>query len=466
MKERYEALRAQLAEYFAAGRRSGYHNYFHIDMPFGLINDPNGLCEHEGYVYIFYQWNPFGCDHKTKHWGMVRTADFVNYSLPKIVLCPTDAFDKDGCYSGCGVSRADGIELIYTGNVKDENGARSSLQVMAKYKDGAAKKEKIIIDGQPDGYTAHFRDPFYLQKDGGEYIFIGAQSDELKGCIALYEKVGENWLYKGRLQTSFEDFGYMWECPNVLDFGEKQAVLFCPQGLCADGIKYNNAHQSGCAVGKLDMEKCAFSHGEFMELDNGFDFYAPQVFARGGEKILIGWGGMPDRDGDYPTDGEGWRFALTLPRVVTEKGGRLYQKPLAELLALRKEKRAVSVAEYGEIVLEKRCAELELEFDGYAAKVELCMGGEKITLAKADGLITLDRSLMTLGGRGRRSARLNEARLKLDIFIDRSMLEIYINDGASVMTAAYFPKAEEMTVKIYGRAKGFLYELSQINYRD
>ena len=42
------------------------HNRLHIEMPFGLINDPNGLVYHDGAYHIFYQWNPFGCAHKNK----------------------------------------------------------------------------------------------------------------------------------------------------------------------------------------------------------------------------------------------------------------------------------------------------------------------------------------------------------------------------------------------------------------
>ena len=35
-----------------------WHNNFHVDAPFSLISDPNGLCYCDGVYHIFCQWNP------------------------------------------------------------------------------------------------------------------------------------------------------------------------------------------------------------------------------------------------------------------------------------------------------------------------------------------------------------------------------------------------------------------------
>ena len=74
-----------------------------------------------------------------------------------------------------------------------------------------------------------------------------------------------------------------------------------------------------------------------MELDNGFDFYAPQTFIdEYGKRILIGWMGLPDTQ--YPTDEEGWAHCLTIPRELTIEEGRLRQRPLKALETLRQNK--------------------------------------------------------------------------------------------------------------------------------
>ena len=100
-----------------------YHNRFHLEMPFGLINDPNGLVRQDGITHIFYQWNPLGVEHKHKSWAHTTTRDFVHYTVPELAMWPSDAHDKDGCYSGCGFVSGGALRIFYTCNAKDENGA-------------------------------------------------------------------------------------------------------------------------------------------------------------------------------------------------------------------------------------------------------------------------------------------------------------------------------------------------------
>ncbi len=50
-----------------------------------------------------YQWNPTGCEHKNKQWGLVKTRDFMHYTKHSLVLKPDQLIDKDGCYAGTAV---------------------------------------------------------------------------------------------------------------------------------------------------------------------------------------------------------------------------------------------------------------------------------------------------------------------------------------------------------------------------
>ncbi|MBU5909282.1 sucrose-6-phosphate hydrolase, partial [Vibrio cholerae O1] len=90
-------------------------------------------------------------------------------------------------------------------------------------------------------------------------------------------------------------------------------------------------------LGKFDIEKLTYEHENFVELDNGFDFYAPQTFLdEKGRRVLIGWMGLPEIE--YPTDNEGWAHCLTIPRVLNVENGQLKQRPYPALEKLRHNK--------------------------------------------------------------------------------------------------------------------------------
>ena len=81
----------------------------------------------------------------------------------------------------------------------------------------------------------------------------------------------------------------MWKCPDFFSLGSRDVLLFSPQGITAQGEKYQNLYQTGYLVGKLDYATGKLTHGPFEELDKGFDFYAAQTFLdTKGRRILLG----------------------------------------------------------------------------------------------------------------------------------------------------------------------------------
>lgn len=424
-----------------------WHNAFHLEMKYGLINDPNGLCRQGGKYRIFYQWNPGGCCHADKHWGYVQTEDFIHYSEPRIALAPVDYFDKNGCYSGSARIKDGRMEIFYTANLKDEQNVRHPRQILAvKNPDGTFTKEKIIIDGVPQGYTAHFRDPYLFTHSGRSFMVLGAQRENLTGCCLIYEEIGGQWQLRGELITEYKDFGYMWECPNLITVDGTDVLLFCPQGLEPQGDDYNNLYQSGYIAGKFDPDTLEFTHGEFHELDRGFDFYAPQVLQDEGRRILLGWVGMPEREYEYPTTREGWIHSLTMPRELHCKDGVLYQEPVAELAALCGDSVVFSDEDLAHLTLPRR-AMLNLDIqlgDEKHWQAELLFGGDVMRLAYdvQTAKFCIDRSGMTLGGKGQRrfSVKPINGKLQLSIWLDTSIMEIYFQHGKVCAAACYFPE--------------------------
>lgn len=447
-------------------KRNKWRNDFHIEMPFGLINDPNGLSYFNDKFYIFFQWNPFGCEHKSKHWGLVTTKDFINFTMPKIVLKPNEWFDKDGCYSG-GAYVKDGIlKLFYTGNVKDNKDGRKSYQCLVDYnKDGSYEKKGVLIETQPKGYTSHFRDPVIFKEDRIYYMVLGSQTDELKGRALIYKSENMNyWTLAGELKTDMNDFGYMWECPNLFRISDdKFAFMFSPQGLKEEGFKYQNIYQSGYVIGDLNLNEISLEkHSEFKEIDKGFDFYAPQVFNYKGKNIMVGWVGMPDKEDEYLSSEYGWMFGLSMPRVLNYKDNILYQEPFDFLKNLRQSKIIElenKVVENYSIILNTKAIEIELDIDvNNIDNIELNLNfkDEKIAIIynKREEICILDRSNMKLGGKGIRKFKLKvDKSIRLHMFIDNSVIEIYYQDGLETTTCVYFPKSNEFDMKINSNIK-------------
>ena len=107
----------------------------------------------------------------------------------------------------------------------------------------------------------------------------------------------------------------------------------------SNGFKYNNVYQSGYAFGNFVNDKKELKLDQFVELDRGFDFYAPQTFEDAkGRRIMIGWMGVPDAvEHKNPTVENYWQHQLTLPRELKIIDNKLYQLPLKELETLRKD---------------------------------------------------------------------------------------------------------------------------------
>ena len=313
---------------------------YHIMPKTGLLNDPNGLSYFNGKYHVFFQWFPFDSIHGMKHWAHYTSKDLVNWEEDKRILIPDQWYETHGAYSGSAFVKNDKLYLMYTGNVRDKNNERKSYQCLASLEDDKIEKydKNPVVSLQPNGYTSELRDPKVFEKNNKYYFIIGAQRINKTGTALIYESENlYNWNFIGEVNTKNEDFGYMWECPDYFELNNNGILLLCPQGIVPEGNKYNNIYQSGYFIGNpLDMNSINFEHGEFLELDRGFDFYAPQTLDDGKRRILIGWMGLPEIS--YPTDKNHWAHCLTIPRELSISNGKLIQKPVAELELLRKTK--------------------------------------------------------------------------------------------------------------------------------
>ncbi|MBP2079600.1 glycoside hydrolase family 32 protein [Oceanobacillus polygoni] len=428
-----------------------YRLHFHIMPLVGLLNDPNGFVFYKGKYHMFYQWNPFQTEHGAKFWGHAVSDDLVHWEEAPIALAPDQDYDKNGCYSGSAVVFMEKLYVFYTGNVKNEHGKRESYQCLAVSEDGIHFEKKGPVIHVPGGYTAHFRDPKVFEKDGQWYMVLGAQTENEQGEAVVYTSSDlENWSFQGALAGSghngLKDFGYMWECPDLFELNGHEILVVCPQGLSPKGFEYNNIFQSGYFTGKVDYEKVSFEHRNFVELDRGFDFYAPQTTEdASGRRILVGWmGNADDGESTHPTIKYEWIHALTLPRELQWKEGKLLQHPVEELQLLREDEiqhTGVVVSEEAVVLprVNGQVFELEIAIKNLAAASFSVEIGEKSTFhydAKAQ-VCTFQRGAFSGNSVESRHCVL-ESLQNIRIFKDTSSIEIFINNGEEVFTSRVF----------------------------
>lgn len=443
---------------------SSYRPGFHITPPYGLLNDPNGFIFFQGEYHLFYQWNPNDTTHADKHWAHLVSKDLCAWKELEPALIPNEWYDRDGCYSGTAVVEDNKMVIFYTGNVKEE-GERFTYQCRAVSEDGRNFYKEGPVVKLPDGYTPHFRDPKVLKRNNEWHMLVGARDLNNDGKVVLFTSSDlQNWRWRGDIAGAYLNglgtFGYMWECPDLFSLEGQDVMLVSPQGVEAEGKKYNNLFQSGYFLGTFDPEKASFSHGDFCELDRGFDFYAPQTTeAPDGRRILAAWMGMPDETESYhPTKKNGWMHAMTIPRELMLKNNKVVQLPVKEMQNLRTETafhQEVITEEPFMIDLDKnhRSYELFIELEKNTEDISLKILNEvEISFKKQLQQISVKRTNLVTNERKERACFLNELRT-INIFIDVSTVEIFINEGEEVFSLRFFPSANERGIAFTSERK-------------
>ena len=473
-EERYRVLKSaeEIWELHERTILSDYRQSYHIQSVTGLLNDPNGFVFHDGVWHLFYQWCPWGAVHGLKYWYHTVSKDLVTWQNKGVCICPDTFYDNKGAYSGSALPTPDSVYLYYTGNHRDEDWTRKPYTCLVDLKDGGKAVKLPPLFGMNEDYTEHQRDPKIIhdEKSGKYYIILGAQTKDKKGCVIIYssDSQTENWRFEGQLKVpGFEDFGDMWECPSIETISGYDVLIFCPQHIRLAG-RGGSVHHSGYLLGHMDWESLTFTpdNTSFHVLDFGFDSYAAECAANPNDRTkatLVAWMGLPDAS--YPTDEEDWSGCLTLPRELRVRDRRLIQQPLDSLRALRGEKLDLEATN----VLPRVC---ELELIGRGGDLTLRLfaaedgsGGLVVAYDDAAKEITVDRS----GMKQRFNTELGEQRTRplpkglfhLRFFIDRSSIEIFVNDGDAVFSSRIFPTEGESRLFISGDASAHLWRLNR-----
>ncbi|MEJ2709850.1 MAG: glycoside hydrolase family 32 protein [Anaerolineales bacterium] len=446
---------------------------YHFLPPHNWMNDPNGVIQWEGQYHLFYQYNPEEAAWGQIHWGHAVSDNLVHWQDLPIALAPTTGGpDQNGCWSGCAVNDDGTPTLVYTGasyTVPLENyqGGPDAQQTvcLATSQDGLISWQKhpnnpVIAEPPEDSVTEGYRDP-YLWREGDTWYAVIGSGIKGQGAAAMLARSTDlqHWEHLDPLFVgNSSQHGMMLECPSFFSLGDKHALV--------GGLNGRAYYLVG------DYTDHSFTPEQEGLLDYG-GYYSPQVMVdEQGRRILFAWsweGGWtwPDRHNEK-LKSQGWAGVSPLPRVLSlAADNNLLCQPVPELSVLRGEYTHlgdISVEDdQVDLPIQGNCLEIVAELNPSTAKrcgLRLCCAADD---SQQVIVAYVNRSLIVFPKPASRFGlsliwpptpytaplRLAEnERLKLHIFLDRSILQVFANDRIAI-TARCYPDPESTGIELF-----------------
>lgn len=165
--------------------KKSYRPHYHVSVPFGWANDPNGTIFFRGKAHLFYQHYPHKPEWGPMHWGHAATEDFVRWEQRPVALWPDHSYERVcGCCSGGTVERDGKLYLMYTAAQP-----MMQRQCMAVSEDGdffVKDPDNPILTAEmlsPEIYEEDFRDPRIFKK--GDFYYLLAGIRYVKGGVRV-----------------------------------------------------------------------------------------------------------------------------------------------------------------------------------------------------------------------------------------------------------------------------------------
>ena len=502
----------KLSDTFDTTNTDYYRPSYHFTPLYGWMNDPNGMVYKDGEYHLYFQYNPYGSKWGNMHWGHAVSKDLVHWEHldPAIARDPvghifsgSSVIDKKNT-AGFGKNA---IIAIYTNNSVNHD----EVQCLAYSNDNGRTFTKY--EGNPvltpfDGLK-DFRDPkvFWYEKGKCWYMIVSADKE-----MRLYKSKNlKKWNYVSAFGKGIGQQPCQYECPDFFQLpvnGDKKKMKWVMTMNINPGCWFGGS-ATEYFVGDFDGKKftCPDAN-EVKWLDWGKDHYATVTFSNTGDRVLgITW--MSNWQYANLTPFKQNRGANGLPRELKlyEKNGKYYisEDVAPEVYALRKDTKNVADASVAdEKMLAGVAANMEGAFEIEAdvtpdangiAGIEISNNKRERTMIYFDmkqGKVVMDRTESGLSDFGKQSvphdielawdkqlaaegkqpARITNsinykndfalatwAPLSLcedgkktyhvDIFVDKSSVELFVDGGRIAMTNLVFPVAPYENVKLY-----------------
>lgn len=481
----------KLSDTFDSSNRETYRPVYHHTPMYGWMNDPNGMFYKDGVYHLYFQYNPYGSMWGNMTWGHSTSTDLTHWTYEGTAIVP-DAWgaifsgscvvDKDntaGFGKGAVVAFYTSAKSTPWGDIQSQSMAYSldNGKTFIKY-----EHNPILTSTERD-----FRDPkVFWYAPGKHWVMMLAVGQEMQIYSSGNLKVWKKESSFGAMQGAH---GGVWECPDLVELPiegtkEKKWVLIC--NLNPGGPFGGSAAQY--FVGSFDGKKFVNeSPTQTKWLDWGKDNYATVTWsnAPAGRCIALGWMSNWQYANNVPTTQ--YRSANTLARDLTlyRVGGELYlkSKPSPEIKKARAEEKKIPTFEVkgnyevASLLADNKGAyEIEMTIENKGtSKIDFSLmneKGEKVAMYYdvVRKQFVMDRSASGIVGFSRDFPAVtvapvrNTDQIHLRLFIDRSSVEAFGEDGEYVMTNLVFP-AEPYNRMVFSSDKGSYIVKSMNVYR-
>ena len=452
-------------------------------------NESHGMVFSNGKYHVYFQKNANGPYMSRLHWGHISSPDLINWTEERIALFPEMAYDIKGCWSGC-VFEDDIItggkpNIIYTGvdYVKAYIAQAAPLdEDLIEWE----KKTNPIINGRPSGLSDDFRDPYFFRNGDNAYLIVGTAKDGI-GAATLHKYIPLTGTWTNNpgdiffAGTDKNSCGTFWEMPNITPMGnEKWLFTTTPQNT---GVGVRTLYWTGSinADGTFSPDAASASpRGVELISKDGYGLLSPTIYQHDGKTIVIGI--VPDKLPGSVNYNLGWAHCYSLPREWNlDAAGNLVQKPYEGLRQARAEggfsKSSFTLegtAELGNV--SGRQVELlgrfvvgnspfGFRFFKNGASEAVLKYIPSANMLSID-LTKLDRTPNDNGVyNGLYTCVLPESipsgsELKINLFIDGSVIDIFVNDKWATSMRAFPSSASADEVEVFGDGLVQVNELS------
>ncbi|MGB9594818.1 MAG: glycoside hydrolase family 32 protein [Candidatus Poribacteria bacterium] len=453
MEDFIRASRELRLKFLADPYRPGYH--FVVPEGLALPFDPNGCIYWQGKYHLCYIYQDPKYPHGGHCWGHVSSVDLVHWRHHPPALTPTPDSPEVGIFSGnCFINKKGGATILYHGVNAGNCIATSSDRDLNIWK---KLPSNPIIPNPPPGSPYASWDPHgWLENDTYYAIFGGTRPAIFKANeLDKWEYVGDLFAHS----VSGVDINEDVSCPDLFKLGNKH-ILVCI------------SHRLGCRyyVGEWKNEQFYPEFHEKMSwVDNAF--FAPETLIDNkGRRILWTW--IFDGLKDETLRARGWSGTMSLPRLLwLGEDYTLRMCPIEELSLLRynprefdsftiKANSELNIKDINGDSFELNIKMLPDSADQFGVKVFCSPNGEEQTAIfydSTDKKIKIDTTKSSLG-EGPKSIEGGplelgaDETLNLDVFVDKSVVEVFANNRQAVMRRVYPTQENSKNVLLFSNS--------------